>query len=345
MTWLTLRQFRTAALSVLGALVVVAAMLAVTGPQVAELLRSSGDDFFPRFSDDRVKMVVFHAGTALMFVLPAVVGAFWGAPLVARELEAGTHRLVWSQSVGRVRWLVAKLGITAVAAVVAGSIGLAFTWWCGPIDDAIAGGQDFNGLMAVPRLAPALFGSRGVVPLAMTVLALVIGVTAGLLVRRAVPAMAVTLVAVVGLQIALPLMVQSHLVEPDHLTTTITADNFAGMRGTPPANGSGPTVDQFEVSLDAPGAWVTSNQTVGPSGAVADDIPQWASECAPPPGGPSATADACFDRLADEGYRQAVEYFPAGRFWTMQAVEAGLLLGTAAGLAGFCFWRIRRDLT
>ena len=48
-------------------------------------------------------------GTALI-VVPAILGIFWGAPLITRELEAGTHRLVWSQSVSRTRWLAIKLG-------------------------------------------------------------------------------------------------------------------------------------------------------------------------------------------------------------------------------------------
>jgi hypothetical protein len=30
---------------------------------------------------------------------------FWGAPLVAGELESGTFRLAWTQDVSRVRWL------------------------------------------------------------------------------------------------------------------------------------------------------------------------------------------------------------------------------------------------
>ncbi len=55
--------------------------------------------------------------------------------------------------------------------------------------------------------------------------------------------------------------------------------------------------------------------------------------------------DACFARLADEGYQQRIDYFPASRFWPMQWVETGILLGVAGALAGFCFWRIRRDLT
>ena len=53
--------------------------------------------------------------------------------------------------------------------------------------------------------------------------------------------------------------------------------------------------------------------------------------------------DGCLDRLTDEGYRQRVTYVPASDFWTLQLIETGLVLALAAGLSGFCFWRIRRD--
>src|SRR5665213_2663361 len=55
-------------------------------------------------------------GTALV-VVPALVGAFWGAPLIAREFENGTHRLAWTQSVTRARWLATKLGVVGLASV------------------------------------------------------------------------------------------------------------------------------------------------------------------------------------------------------------------------------------
>ena len=54
-----------------------------------------------------------------MLALPALIGLFWGAPLIARELEAGTHRLVWNQSVTRGRWLAVKLGLIGLAAAAA----------------------------------------------------------------------------------------------------------------------------------------------------------------------------------------------------------------------------------
>ncbi len=61
-------------------------------------------------------------------------------------------------------------------------------------------------------------------------------------------------------------------------------------------------------------------------------------------GSDQSATEVCFTRLAEAGYLQEVEYLPASRFWPMQWIETGLLLGVAGGLAGFCFWRIRRDL-
>ena len=75
-----------------------------------------------------------------MLVLPALIGLFWGAPLIARELEAGTHRLVWNQSVTRTRWLAVKLGLLGLAAIAAAGLGsLAVDWWSDPLDKAAAG--------------------------------------------------------------------------------------------------------------------------------------------------------------------------------------------------------------
>ena len=56
---------------------------------------------------------LFYAGIAVLAVVPPLIGAFWGAPVVARELETGTYRLVWNQSVTRSTWLAAKPGSRA----------------------------------------------------------------------------------------------------------------------------------------------------------------------------------------------------------------------------------------
>src|SRR4029453_7285318 len=77
------------------------------------------------------------AVTAVVLLLPALIGLFWGAPLLARELEAGTHRLVWNQSITRTRWLAVKLAVTGLAAMTAAGLGsLVVSWWANPIEKA-----------------------------------------------------------------------------------------------------------------------------------------------------------------------------------------------------------------
>ena len=344
MIWLTWRQFRGSAALVLGALMLAAVALAITGPQLADTLRVSGEDFFTTLSTDAVKKAVFMLGTGVAYVVPAVIGTFWGAPMVAREIEAGTYRLVWNQSITRTRWLASKLGLAALAAVVAGAIGLVLTWWAGPLDDAVAKGYTDNSPFSVPRLWPDIFGSRGIVPIGMALLALAVGVTAGLVVRRTVAAMALTLATIVAVQIVMPVFVQSHLMAPVNFTTTITSENIRGFMMSGDETAADPQI-QVEVANDKPGSWVTGNRTLDPDGHHIEYLPAWAIACAPDPRADRAALDACYTRLADEGYRQQVEYQPASRFWALQLRETGLLLGLAVMLTGFCFWRIRRDLT
>ncbi len=101
----------------------------------------------------------------------------------------------------------------------------------------------------------------------------------------------------------------------------------------------------MEISIDSPGPGSPTNRTVDSSGDVVESCRPGPATAPRRPGRPAPASQACFDRLAAEGYRQHVEYHPASRFWTLQAIETGLLLRLAALLTGFCFWRIRRDLT
>ena len=112
MIWVSWRQFRTPAAVALGALTIVAIVCVVTGPHLIHLYdttvatcRARGDcstateEFLGHDSSLRTWLGV------LAVVVPGIIGMFWGAPLVAGELEAGTHRLAWTQSVSRTRWL------------------------------------------------------------------------------------------------------------------------------------------------------------------------------------------------------------------------------------------------
>jgi hypothetical protein len=343
MTWLTWRQLRVSAATVFAGVLAAAVVLAVTGPRVADKARLTGSllDNMNRLERD-----LFYGGVVVLALVPAVVGAFWGAPLVARELEAGTHRLVWNQSVTRNRWLATKLAITgAVAAVAVGGLTLAITWWSAPVDGAL--GSMRGSLPA--RLTPVAFAMRGIVPVAYVVFALVLGAAVGLVLRRSIAAMAVTLVIYTVVQIALPLWVRPHLIPPVTKTVAFSMDRLDGISIN---DGGGSTA--ITLTTGGHGDWVLSNRTIDSAGHYTA-LPTWMGQCvlppAPPsnepgpvkaqPGGRDALA-ACLDRLNAEGYHQRLVYQPASRFWPLQFVETGVILAVSGLLGWFCFWRIRR---
>jgi hypothetical protein len=230
---------------------------------------------------------------------------------------------------------------------VTGLLSLAVSWWSSPIDRAVADGAG-AGIFNLPRIVPAVFGARGVVPIGYAAFAFALGVAVGLVVRRSVVAIAVTLAAVVVVQIVMPLTLRSHLVAPVQTDITITATNIRGIGGDP-ATGR---IDRIDVTAGAPGDWMLSNHTINAAGQLAGVLPSWVIECLPGPGAGKGSpqsmpqsVNACFTRLADEGYRQRVTSQPASHFWALQWRETGILLAVALLLTGFCFWRIRRDLS
>jgi hypothetical protein len=340
MTWLAWRQLRAGAAMVAAALVVLGVVLALTGPSLAdeyaEGIAACAGDGRPGCSDAaqqffRDHQTVYLGITAVVLVLPALVGLFWGAPLIARELEAGTHRLAWNQSITRVRWLAVKLGLTVLAAMIAVGLGsLAVSWWASPIDDS--GAEDF------PRMAPVLFDARGIVPVGYAAFAVALGVTVGMLVRRTIPAMAITLAVFVGVQVAMPELVRRHLLPPTRSAIVFsedTIDEFGRRPGGPLRVSAGPA-DK--------GAWVLSSHTVDASGQRVDALPASLSlgPCAP---APERDFTECLSEIERLGYRQQVTYHASSQFWPLQWAETGLYAALSLGLAGFCFWWLRRRLT
>ncbi len=128
-----------------------------------------------------------------MSLAPALLGAFTGPAVLARELETGTFRYAWTQGIGRLRWTIAKLALLgAVLAILAGAFSQLYAWF-------------FD---AVPRrfeemnvLAATVFDTRGIDFAAWTLVAFAIGAFLGMLFRRIIPAMAATLGAYLGLQL------------------------------------------------------------------------------------------------------------------------------------------------
>lgn len=348
MIWLTWRQFRGAAVMTGSALLVLAVALAVTGPGLASAYASGiktcveTNDcgrFFDRFFDEYT--VPFMAVTLAVLVLPALIGLFWGAPLITRELETGTHLLVWNQSVTRGHWLTVKLTVLGAAATAAAcACGLAVTWWSDPLDKSAAPGY---GLMD-----PLVFSGRGIAPMGYAVFAFALGVAVGMLVRRTLPAMAVTLALFAAVQLLMPLVVRQHLIQPVSGTFELSRENVDGF-GIPR---SGSPRVQLDAAIPGHiGAWVLSSTLVDPSGKESAEgsveVSTVTGPCSPaqmrPPD--ASGKDPCMNEINRLGYRQQATYQPLDRFWPFQWIETGIYLVLAAALVGFCFWWTRRRLS
>jgi hypothetical protein len=136
-------QFRLQALVGAAALAIVAIVLAISGPSLHNLYtatvldcRANGDCSSAASTFLRKDGGLQAALNVLVEVVPALIGLFWGAPLVAREFETGTHRLVWTETT-RTRWIAIKLaGIGLVSVAIAGLLSLTVTWWSSPLDAA-----------------------------------------------------------------------------------------------------------------------------------------------------------------------------------------------------------------
>jgi hypothetical protein len=362
MMWLAWRQFRPQATVAAIALAVVAIVAAATGPGVASAYVSSGlPDCHASCATDasnfvtslnRLDLLLYFGSFLLMYLAPALMGIFWGAPLIAREVETGTHRVAWNQTVTRTRWILVKLGLVGLAAVAtAGLLSLMVTWWAGPINHAavLSGGQ-ITGF--VPRLDAPVFDARGVVPLGYAAFAFALGVTAGVLLRRTLPAMAVTLVAFAVIQVLVPNFVRPHLLPPAHLTAPV--DSSIGLNVNA---GTGQKSIQLAGPFAKPGAWVLSdvivtpsgaklpNVTMTPSGAELTVLPKACAVMLGATGPDPAGLRDCRSVLAAMHLRQSVTWQPASRFWPLQWTETGLYLVLGAGLGCVCAWQVRRRRT
>jgi hypothetical protein len=239
---------------------------------------------------------------AIPFIfLPLFVGLFWGAPLISRELEHGTHRLVWTQGVSRQHWALVKftlIGGTTLA--VATGYGLGMSWWLNPLSQA--GSSRFN---------PLGFDLQGVAPIGYTLFAVALGIFAGTIWQKVLPAMAVTLAGFVGLRVALTLLARPRYLPPETLTF--------------PVHGETPQNNPYS------GDWVQSQEIRDAAGNVVLDNAQAACPAGAASCGPGLTG----------GDSNWLLYQPADRFWLFQGIETSIYLALAAVLVYLAVRRIR----
>jgi hypothetical protein len=243
----------------------------------------------------------------LLQVVPALIGAFTGAPVLARELETGTFRYTWTQGFGRRRWALAKLVPLAVAvAAAAGAFSMLFSWFYRPF---LADGDR-------PPFAPEVFGLRGVAFAAWTLAAFAIGALAGILIRRVVPAIAATLAAYTGLAVAAGLFLRQHYLAP--LLTS-----------SPDVPGSAWIMAQ----------WWTKGGKFAFAGLPSDNL---LMQACPSPGPYKQSQATVVQCLVRHGYTQWTSYQPASRFWPFQWIESGWLLALSVLLTAATLWLVRR---
>jgi ABC-2 family transporter protein len=343
--WLSFRQFRTQALVVVAAVAALAIAVVLVGSQLLADFHTGVSSCTGNcsaaengFVDKYTSMGSWLNG--LVLVLPGLIGVFWGAPLVARELESGTFRLAWTQSISRARWTFTKLVLLGLSGMaVAGLCSLMVTWWSSPLDFVVGAGPF------------AHYDTRGIVPAAYAAFAFAVGVGAGALIRRTVAAMGAALVAFTAVRVAFVEWVRPRLMAALTMRApfTITSPRRVQVGShVPPGawimNESVVNRAGEAVRGGATGFAVNPLTAVGPGGV---NIPGVGSCPNIKPSGAQATtfqgASNLVARCVDQLHlSNVVRYQPANRYWPFQLYESLIFFALAITVAAFTVWWVRR---
>ncbi|MDQ6873489.1 MAG: ABC transporter permease [Actinomycetota bacterium] len=314
MTWLIWRQHRNQAFiaaCVLGALAII---LAITGVRMAATYHTALRACGATGTCDSIGDGLFNGDGAILdlvnftVLIPLLLGLFWGAPLFAREIEEGTHMLVWTQSVTRRRWLAAKTFALLCAALLIGAVlAVAVTWWSRTLD-----------LSQHSRFEK--FDLQGIVPVAYAIFGAALGLAAGVVIRRTLPALAATLGIMAALRIVIANYLRPHYMAPLNKLVGIASDSGI----------SGSNLMLHSHIVTGTGARVSG-------GDLLSALPP---ACARYLG---TTRGQMYSCLGAQGWKEQITYQPANRFWTFQAIESGIFVALAVALIVTAFVVIRRD--
>jgi hypothetical protein len=211
-TWVGWRLGRTEALIAVGILGLLALLLVPTGIQMADAYRHDGIGsclLAPKGSLCGQKIGEFEQrfqslnDLANWFTLvPGLIGVLLAAPFIL-DLEHGTYRLAWTQSITRGRWLAGKLGFAVLAALLAGgALILLFTWWRAP--EAHLYG----------RLDTGTYDSTGTVVFGYTLFALGLALALGALWRRSAVSLVIAFLGYFSARIFVDFWLRDRLVSP-----------------------------------------------------------------------------------------------------------------------------------
>jgi hypothetical protein len=339
MSWLIWRLYRAQAVIVALLVAAFAALLLVTGAQMAAQWHSTLVTCAQSHTCGNLSDTLFLGSHAVGFLVimtlgvPAILGMLCGAPLVAHEFETGTSQFAWTQSITRRRWLAVKAGWLLLAAAAVGAVvsGLV-TWWSGP-----------NNALLANAFSPGRFDIMGIVPVGYALFAMALGITAGALARRTLPAVAITLAGFIAIRFVIFSWVRPRFISavtthfPLNRGVTVAgsywqlAAGYVGADGQPisiPQSTNGPV-------LGTAGGGIPVSSLPAPCQALAG-------------GGNAPLSPAARDAMLScaqaHHIRAFLTYQPAGRYWAFQGIETGIFVLLAAALIAVTFAVLtRRD--
>jgi ABC-type transport system involved in multi-copper enzyme maturation permease subunit len=240
MIWVSWRQYRSQAIGCLAVLIALAVYAVIESSSMRTafshddlagcLARSQGTGcpggvmaFMNEFGSE-----VNIAFWSVALIVPGLIGVLVGAPLIARELEYGTWRLAWSQTVPRTRWLAIKLALVTGGLIVLGAaITAVITWYRAPMD-RLTGHLQHN-----------IFDFEGLVPTAYILCAFGFAVLAGLLIRRSIPAMIAAFIPWLTIRLVVEFVFRPHFMTPLTIQVICPPTNACstGISSVPQATG------------------------------------------------------------------------------------------------------------
>jgi hypothetical protein len=319
MTWLTWRQHRGEAVTLAVLVAAIGIILVLLGVPMHALFPLGTDHCVvpPLDQTCRIGLTQLQEGYGyarpmliLFNLVPFAIGAFLGAPLLARELEAGTWQLAWTQAVPRMRWLAVKLtALATLTLLLTAAFSALATWYRQPLD-----------LFGSARFEIDGFDVSGLTPPAYALFAFALATAAGMLLRRSLPALAAALVAFVAVRVTIAGWLRPHYRTPITLIEAIPARSRDVKVGTANLRD-----------------WILDEGISDPAGKRFHGLAATIEEHKALDAGTDPTT-----YLHDQGFHRWVTYQPADRFWIFQLTESGIFVGLAIILLALLMLRINR---
>jgi ABC-type transport system involved in multi-copper enzyme maturation permease subunit len=329
MIWATLRLQRLQLITLFGALVVGAGVIillrsnmidALTSSQLVQCVTQAIDECAAPAEAQKAFGTEWATPlqTAQLLIIgsPALIGVFIGAPLFARELEQGTHVLAFTQSMSRTRWMLSKMVVALVPALIVLIVLQYLVWWW--LTAAGTLGPRLNGSFNAVN-----FGIDHVSPVGYALFAFALGTFLGVVSRRTLAAMTAGLGAFVVVRFALSGLV-NRLVPAQR-------QEFAPAANTDVYRNGSLVIE--EGWLDTAGRPVSD-----------DKVQALTQACKSTPAGTPNTQEGFLACLPQSGLvKTYASFVPESQAWQVHLVDASIFGGLAVLLLVGTAWVLRRQ--